>query len=47
MEPSPVLLTADEPLSKAVDALLSSPQKEFPVLDGERPRSWACSTATR
>ena len=36
MEPSPVLLSADEPLSKAVDALLSSPQKEFPVLDGGR-----------
>jgi Zn-dependent protease len=35
MEPSPVLLTAGEPLSKAVDALLSSPQKEFPVLDGD------------
>ena len=35
IEPSPVLLSADEPLSKAVDALLSSPQKEFPVLDGE------------
>ena len=33
MEPSPVLLTAGEPLSRAVDALLSSPQKEFPVLD--------------
>jgi Zn-dependent protease/predicted transcriptional regulator len=33
MEPSPVLLSADEPLSRAVDALLSSPQKEFPVLD--------------
>ena len=35
MEPSPILLAADEPLSKAVDALLSSPQKEFPVLDPE------------
>lgn len=33
MEPSPILLSAGEPLSKAVDALLSSPQKEFPVLD--------------
>ena len=33
MEPSPILLAADEPLSKAIDALLSSPQKEFPVLD--------------
>lgn len=33
MEPSPILLAADDPLSKAVDALLSSPQKEFPVLD--------------
>jgi CBS domain-containing protein len=32
MEPSPVILSADEPLSRAVDALLSSPQKEFPVL---------------
>jgi Zn-dependent protease len=34
MEPSPILLVADDPLSKAVDALLSSPQKEFPVVDG-------------
>ena len=34
MEPSPILLLADDPLSKAVDALLSSPQKEFPVVDG-------------
>ena len=34
MEPSPVLLAADQPLSEAVDALLASPQKEFPVLDG-------------
>jgi Zn-dependent protease len=33
MEPSPILLVADDPLSKAVDALLSSPQKEFPVVD--------------
>lgn len=33
MEPSPVLLLAEEPLSRAVDALLSSPQKEFPVID--------------
>jgi Zn-dependent protease len=33
MEPSPILLLADDPLSKAVDALLSSPQKEFPVVD--------------
>jgi Zn-dependent protease/predicted transcriptional regulator len=33
MEPSPVLLSAEEPLSNAVDALLSSPQKEFPVVD--------------
>lgn len=35
MEPSPILLAADDPLSKAVDALLASPQKEFPVVDGE------------
>lgn len=35
MEPSPILLAAGEPLSKAVDALLSSAQKEFPVLDGQ------------
>jgi Zn-dependent protease len=33
MEPSPVLLLEEEPLSRAVDALLSSPQKEFPVVD--------------
>ena len=35
MEPSPILLTTAQPLSAAVDALLSSPQKEFPVLDGD------------
>ena len=34
MEPSPVLLSAEEPLSRAVDALLSTSQKEFPVVDG-------------
>ena len=33
MEPAPLLLTVTEPLSQAVDALLSSAQKEFPVLD--------------
>jgi Zn-dependent protease/predicted transcriptional regulator len=33
MEPSPVVLAAEDPLSTAVDALLSSPQKEFPVLN--------------
>lgn len=34
MEPSPRLLTAGQPLSAAIDALLASPQKDFPVLDG-------------
>ena len=34
MEPSPVVLAADQPVSDAIDALLSSPQKEFPVVDG-------------
>jgi Zn-dependent protease/predicted transcriptional regulator len=34
MEPSPVLLSAEDPLSRAVDALLSTSQKEFPVLGG-------------
>ena len=33
MEPSPILLTVIQPVSDAIDALLSSPQKEFPVLD--------------
>lgn len=33
MEPSPLLLTVDQPIAAAIDALLSSPQKEFPVLD--------------
>lgn len=32
MEPSPILLGADQPISAAIDALLSSPQKEFPVI---------------
>jgi Zn-dependent protease len=36
MEPSPIVLQAEDPLSKAVDALLSSAQKEFPVLDEGR-----------
>jgi CBS domain-containing protein len=35
MEPSPILLAADDPLSKAVDALLASAQKEFPVVDDQ------------
>ena len=34
MEPSPLQLAASDPMSRAVDALLASPQKEFPVLDG-------------
>ena len=33
MEASPVLIAAEAPLSHAVDALLSSAQKEFPVVD--------------
>lgn len=33
MEPSPIVLGAAQPVSAAIDALLSSPQKEFPVLD--------------
>ena len=33
MEPSPVLLLEEDPLSRAVESLLSSPQKEFPVVD--------------
>ena len=35
MEPSPIVLSEAEPLARAVDALLSSPQKEFPVLDAD------------
>ena len=34
MEPSPVVLDAGQPVSDAIDALLASPQKEFPVVDG-------------
>ena len=33
MEPSPVVLDSAQPVSEAIDALLSSPQKEFPVID--------------
>ncbi len=33
MEPAPVAFSATEPVSTAIDALLASPQKEFPVLD--------------
>ena len=33
MEPSPLLLAASQPISAAIEALLASPQKEFPVLD--------------
>lgn len=35
MEPAPLTFTVAERLSAAIDALLASPQKEFPVLDGE------------
>lgn len=35
MEPSPILLAVHQPISAAIDALLSSPQKEFPVLDAQ------------
>lgn len=34
MEPSPVLLDPKSPLAEAVDLLLSSPQRDFPVVDG-------------
>ncbi|MFN4143216.1 site-2 protease family protein [Aestuariivirga sp.] len=33
MEPSPILLESTQPLTRAIEALLSSPQKEYPVLD--------------
>lgn len=36
MEPSPIVLAVGQPVSDAIDALLSSPQKEFPVVDGAR-----------
>ena len=35
--PAPLVLAAGEPLSAAIDALLSSPQKEFPVVDEATP----------
>ena len=35
MEPSPVVLGASDPLSRAIDALLSTPQREFPVTDAQ------------
>lgn len=35
MEPSPVTFAETEPIARAIDALLSTPQKEFPVLDGQ------------
>ncbi|PZF75541.1 site-2 protease family protein [Aestuariivirga litoralis] len=34
MEPSPVVLGEHDPVSQAIDALLASPQKDFPVVDG-------------
>ena len=34
MEPSPMMLDAAQPVADAIDALLTSPQKEFPVVDG-------------
>lgn len=33
MEPAPLVLRADQAVSQAIDALLSSPQREFPVVD--------------
>ena len=36
MEASPVTLSASAPLSQAIETLLASPQREFPVLDGSR-----------
>ena len=33
MEPAPLTLSAAAPLSQAVDALLASPQRDFPVID--------------
>ena len=35
MEASPVTLPGDAPLSRAIDMLLSSPQRDFPVLDDQ------------
>lgn len=35
MEPSSRVLDAGQPVSEAIDALLSSPQKDFPVVDGQ------------
>lgn len=35
MEPSPVVLAAEQPVAAAIDALLASPQKDFPVIDGQ------------
>lgn len=36
MEASPATLSASAPLSQAIETLLASPQREFPVLDGSR-----------
>ncbi|MEI7597801.1 MAG: site-2 protease family protein [Aestuariivirga sp.] len=33
MEPSPVVLEVSQPVSEAIDALLASPQRDFPVVD--------------
>ena len=33
MEPSPITLSEDAPLSLAIDMLLATPQRDFPVLD--------------
>ena len=35
MEASPVTLPGDAPLSRAIDMLLSSPQRDFPVVDDD------------
>lgn len=34
MEASPVTLAAADPLSRAIDTLLATPQRDFPVIDG-------------
>ncbi len=44
MERKPRLLRTDEPLARAVDALLETPQRDFPVVDAAGCLS-ACSTA--
>jgi stage IV sporulation protein FB len=35
MEPAPRILRLDQPLSDAIELLLASPQRDFPVIDGQ------------